>query len=256
MLNFYNCIRLLDEATKCGLIQRDPNISDNILVYREAGEEDPEGWYSENLMYIAQELQDDEEGQTQILGALEEKTGRPFEIRPLLFPEIQERKRTMINTNLAECIDQLMYDYDYYGYTDSFDTREEGVKAVKDGLCSEEGVQSVIAELQTVADSGDERYVQRAESLIAEIRRLIGKPEKAAKVALRENLLVTFGTRAAYMDSMGKISLPSGVDGEDEIAAAAVDVVDRFLSNTAWDTSFDEFIETALTERFGEEAPV
>lgn len=85
MLNFYNCIRLLDVAIKCDLIQRDPNIPDNILVYRKAGEEDPEGWYSENLMSIAQELQDDEEGQTEILGALEEKTGQPFNEKALPF---------------------------------------------------------------------------------------------------------------------------------------------------------------------------
>ena len=102
MLNFYNCIRLLDEATHCGLIQRDPNIPDNILVYREAGEEDPEGWYSENLMSIVQELQDDEEGQTEILGALEEKTGQPFNEKPLPFPDTMRKDTYMQETTLRE----------------------------------------------------------------------------------------------------------------------------------------------------------
>lgn len=85
MLNFYNCIRLLDEATLCGLIQRDPIFPNNILVYRDAGEEDPEGWYSENLMSIAQELAEDNEGQELILREFQEKTGRPYVEHPFPF---------------------------------------------------------------------------------------------------------------------------------------------------------------------------
>lgn len=69
---------------------------------------------------------------------------------------------------------------------------------------------------------------------------------------IRDNLLVTFGTRAAYMDCAGEIRLPSFSAGEDEIADFAVEIVDRYLARPIDDdTSYDEYIETALMERYG-----
>ncbi len=66
---------------------------------------------------------------------------------------------------------------------------------------------------------------------------------------LRDNLLVTIGTRAAYMDDSDYIDLPAGIDGESEIAKACVEIVD------AWDQeeSFDLYIEEELIKKFAAE---
>ena len=53
-------------------------IRDNVLVYRGAGPEEPEGWYSENLMSLAQELRNDPNGQKELLSAYKDKTGQDF----------------------------------------------------------------------------------------------------------------------------------------------------------------------------------
>lgn len=88
MLDYYNCVRLLERLVELDVIQRDPENKDNILVYRDAAEIDPsdryapnwpEGWYSENLMSIASELTSDEEGQNYLLDAYQKRAGKPFE---------------------------------------------------------------------------------------------------------------------------------------------------------------------------------
>ena len=66
---------------------------------------------------------------------------------------------------------------------------------------------------------------------------------------IRDNLLVTVGSRAAYMDYAGYIQLPAGSVGEDVLANFASEIVDVWL-RTECDTSFDEYIETALENRF------
>ncbi|WP_281692921.1 hypothetical protein [Agathobaculum desmolans] len=71
VLNYFNCIRLLDTCVKVGLIKRDPDDQNAILVYRSAGTIFPEGWYSENLMCSARELLTDAKGQRILLDALE-----------------------------------------------------------------------------------------------------------------------------------------------------------------------------------------
>lgn len=82
LLNFFNCIRLLDACVKEGLIKQNPKDQNAILVYREAGEVYPEGWYSENLLDCAQDLQSDEEGQRVLLTALKER-GIDFTPEPI-----------------------------------------------------------------------------------------------------------------------------------------------------------------------------
>lgn len=72
---------------------------------------------------------------------------------------------------------------------------------------------------------------------------------------IRDNMLVTFGTRAGYMDATGIISLPGTSRGEDEVARFAVAVVDEYLKNDL-DIGFDEHIETALEEEYGKEKHV
>ena len=51
------------------------------------------------------------------------------------------------------------------------------------------------------------------------------------------------------MDHAGYIQLPTGSVGEDVLANFASEIVDVWL-RTECDTSFDEYIETALENRF------
>lgn len=69
------------------------------------------------------------------------------------------------------------------------------------------------------------------------------------RTSIRDNLLVTAGTRAAYMDAFNIIDLPSGSDGEDEIASEIINAVDKYLEQDV-DESFDIYIEEFLMGRF------
>ena len=53
---FLKIISEIDTAVKQGLLVRDINNYNNILVYRMAGDNEPEGWYSENILRVASEL--------------------------------------------------------------------------------------------------------------------------------------------------------------------------------------------------------
>lgn len=68
---------------------------------------------------------------------------------------------------------------------------------------------------------------------------------------IRDNLLVTVGARAAYMDGV-RINLPSGVEGEAILAEFAVRIVDHYL-NCNRENNFDEYIETWLEKEYGYE---
>lgn len=46
----------IQDAISNGFLHADPNNSNNILVYREAGSRSPEGWYSENILSVAGDL--------------------------------------------------------------------------------------------------------------------------------------------------------------------------------------------------------
>lgn len=71
-LNFYNTLELLHCAIKHEILQQDPNNNNNILVYRLAGTESPEGWYSQNVHDVAREMFEDPkcEGQKAIMKEL------------------------------------------------------------------------------------------------------------------------------------------------------------------------------------------
>lgn len=75
------------------------------------------------------------------------------------------------------------------------------------------------------------------------------KAETPSPSHLRDNLLVTIGSRAACMDAAGYITLPAGSRREDVLARFAGDLADAWLGREA-DMSFDEYIETALAARF------
>ena len=58
---FLKIISEIDTAVKQGLLVRDINNYNNILVYRMAGDDTPEGWYSENILKVALELVHDKD---------------------------------------------------------------------------------------------------------------------------------------------------------------------------------------------------
>ncbi len=66
---------------------------------------------------------------------------------------------------------------------------------------------------------------------------------------IRDNLLVTIGSRAAYMDTAGYIELPAGSKGEDILAEFAVGLAEAWLKEQP-DMNFDEYIEVELENRF------
>jgi len=68
---------------------------------------------------------------------------------------------------------------------------------------------------------------------------------------LRDNLLVTMGSRAGHMEAAGEILIGGTLDDENRLAEFCGVTVDAFLDRKADDTSFDEWIERALMEKFG-----
>ena len=81
MLNFCQCINLLSKLIKKGILQKDPNNENNILVYRTAGCDNPEGWYSQNILDAATELSKDEEGQKFLLSQIKTQSDYFEEIK-------------------------------------------------------------------------------------------------------------------------------------------------------------------------------
>ena len=67
---------------------------------------------------------------------------------------------------------------------------------------------------------------------------------------LRDNLLVTAGVRAGYMDINEEIDLPSGVEGETRTTSYIVAIVDNYVK-AKYDIPFDGYVEVLLTKTFG-----
>ena len=82
-LIYIECVQLLEKLVENGYIQKDPNNADNILVYHKAGAENPEGWYTENLMNTASDLMRDEKGQRVLREALA-KDGIEMQFRDVM----------------------------------------------------------------------------------------------------------------------------------------------------------------------------
>lgn len=78
-------------------------------------------------------------------------------------------------------------------------------------------------------------------------KRVPGEDRK--KIQLRDNLLVTAGARAAYMECMRYITLPAGTRGKDELARFIIKAVDLYL-NEGIDIPFDTYIENSLTNAY------
>lgn len=47
---------IIEHGIEIGALYKDPNNQNNIVVYRMADSENPEGWYSQNILNIASEL--------------------------------------------------------------------------------------------------------------------------------------------------------------------------------------------------------
>lgn len=68
---------------------------------------------------------------------------------------------------------------------------------------------------------------------------------------LRDNLLVTMGARAAYMECEGLIKLPSGVEGEEQLSNFVRRKVQEYQDLDI--LNFDFFIEMELMKEYGAE---
>ena len=66
---------------------------------------------------------------------------------------------------------------------------------------------------------------------------------------IRDNLLVTAGARAAYMNYSDKIDIPEGIEEEFKLSEFLTKVVDDYL-RFDWE-NFDLYLETKLTEKYG-----
>ena len=67
---------------------------------------------------------------------------------------------------------------------------------------------------------------------------------------IRDDLLVTAGVRAGFMWESGDIKLPSGLEGEADVANYISREVDYYLANDDREP-FDLFIEESLLARYG-----
>lgn len=82
-LSFYETIQLLGSMVKVGLLENDyfpeneERPEDRIIIYRKSRPGFPEGWYSENLLSVAQELAFDYESQQALWKELNEKDFEP-----------------------------------------------------------------------------------------------------------------------------------------------------------------------------------
>ena len=66
---------------------------------------------------------------------------------------------------------------------------------------------------------------------------------------IRDNLLVTAGTRAVYMDCLGDIDIPEGFDEENKLAEFLTKVVDDYIRLECG--NFDLYLEAKLIEKYG-----
>ena len=69
-MRFMECVNLLSDCVNTNLVLKDPNIPENILIYRDKGTEFPGGWYSENIFTVARELMNDDKGVQTLTSAL------------------------------------------------------------------------------------------------------------------------------------------------------------------------------------------
>lgn len=98
-LTFWETVQMLETLVEAKLLSIDPNEPNNILIYRNAGEDNPEGWYSENIFSAASKLQQDIKSQEFLRNELK-KAGVVLVFNPLPFASplenIENRKEEKI----------------------------------------------------------------------------------------------------------------------------------------------------------------
>ena len=67
---------------------------------------------------------------------------------------------------------------------------------------------------------------------------------------MRENLIATAAYRAGHMESMCSIAVGGTVEDEDDLANFCAYLATKWEQESP-DTSYDEFIESALVDRYG-----
>lgn len=76
--------------------------------------------------------------------------------------------------------------------------------------------------------------------------------EYKSERSLRDDLLVTAGARAAYMEDVNYITLPHDVDGEAKLAESISRMIDCYLNQVRYrDICYDDYIETELMKEYG-----
>lgn len=75
-----------------------------------------------------------------------------------------------IFTQLAKDLDEFEYDYDYYGYVDAFDDRDQAREDLKQDLIDGRCLEKIIAHLTEIVNEHDIEWEPRAQKLIARIK--------------------------------------------------------------------------------------
>lgn len=70
---FLGLVNIVHELLKADVLQYDPKNHDNMLIYRSAGKDSPEGWYSQNILSAVSELFHDKEQMEYVLSVAKEK---------------------------------------------------------------------------------------------------------------------------------------------------------------------------------------
>lgn len=69
---FLGLLYIVSDLLNIGVLQRDPQRPNNMLVYMSASQEYAEGWYSQNIHEAVSDLFHDEEGMQIVLDAARE----------------------------------------------------------------------------------------------------------------------------------------------------------------------------------------
>lgn len=113
-----------------------------------------------------------------ILFSAKDEAGKALCIHKDVVKEAAESDGTSEKMALAAEIDQFYYDYDYYGYMDAFDSREEALTQLQDDFRTNQvsGLKDWIKEVIEACD--DPQYLSKAKDYLSRVEKLF--PEKEA----------------------------------------------------------------------------
>lgn len=117
-LSFYEALQMLTQMKEHGLLQSDPELKNNVLIYRAAGDNgNPEGWYSENIFSVAEDLMNNYESQQALWRVLEEHNFEP-DFEPKWWddypePRIKKESQEERQLNMENTDKYIIYSSDY-----------------------------------------------------------------------------------------------------------------------------------------------